>query len=147
MLIDLYALAPMRSSAVIDRFLARYMPDREVCDTEYTVRVGDDEQVFLFDTPEKMATFCEASLRAEGRAYWRNRHGGDPHSAHVFFLPDGGLVFGISVTASDRAAWDRWLTDLKAFIGADHGYWICETPPAGSIAEFADIASRYAEPR
>lgn len=58
---------------------------------------------------------------------------GDLRSAHVFFLPDGGLVFGLSV-------WDRWLEALCA-CGA-HGYWTGECPAEVTTAAFIAVAQR-----
>jgi phage terminase large subunit-like protein len=145
-LIDIYALSPERSATVVERFLARFMPHRVRADADYTVRVGGDEPAAVFDTPEELAAFCEAEPRADARAYWTSRVGGEPHSAHVFFLPDGGLVLGLSVAAQEQAAWDRWLAELRWFAGAAHGYWIGECPPEDTVAEFVAVAQRHAEP-
>ena len=141
---DIYALAPERSAAAVERFLARFLPHRERSDADYTVRAGDEPAAVL-DTPEELAAFCEAEPRAEARGYWTSRAGGDPHSAHVFFLPDGGLVLGLSVAAREQAAWDWWLAELRAFAGASHGYWTGECPPEDTVAAFVAVAQRHAE--
>jgi hypothetical protein len=139
-LIDIYVLTLERSAAIIARFLAHFMPDRERADSDYTVRVGGDKPTKVFDTPEEMATFCESQTGADGRAYWRNRHLDDPHSAHVFFLPDGWLVLGLSVAVRDVSVWDMWLDKLRTFVGAAYGYWTCECPPEDTVAEFVATA-------
>jgi hypothetical protein len=143
---DIYALAPERSAAAVERFLARFLPNRERADADYTVQVGGDESAAVIDTPEELAAFCEAEPRADARAYWTSRAVGDPQSAHVFFLPDGGLVLGLSVVERNQAAWDRWLAEMQAFAGAAHGYWTGERPPEDTIAEFIAVALRHAEP-
>lgn len=143
---DIYALTPERSAAMVERFLAHFLPDREQAAADYTVRVGRDESLIVFDTPEELAAFCQMEPRANARAYWTSRAVGDPRSAHVFFLPGGGLVLGLSVAASDKSAWDRWLAELRAFAGAAHGYWTGESPPEDTVAGFAAVASKHAEP-
>ena len=145
-LIDIYALAPERSAAAVERFLAHFLPDRERTDVDYSVTLGVVQPAAVFDTPEELARFCEAHPEAEARAYWTSRAVVDPHSAHVFFLPAGGLVLGLSVAAPDQASWDRWLAELRAFAGATHGYWTGECPPEDTVPEFVAVAQRHAEP-
>ncbi len=89
-LMDIYALAPERSAEAVDRFLTRFLPNRERADADYTVMVGDDEPAAVLNTLEELAGFCQAEPQADARAYWTSQAPGDPHSAHVFFLPDGG---------------------------------------------------------
>src|SRR5690242_18025584 len=115
MLMDIYVLASERSAAMVERFLARFLPHREPAQAGYAVRLGGGEPVAVFGTPEEQAAFCESRPGADAQAYWLNRSAGDPHSAHVFFLPDGGLVLGLSVTTRGEAAWDRWLEELRSF--------------------------------
>lgn len=141
-LMDIYALAPERSAAAVERFLARFLPHREPAAVDYWVQLGDIRPVVVFCTPEELAEYCEAHSEAEARAYWNSRSDDDPHSAHVFFLPAGGLVLGLSVAVDDQAAWDRWLDDLMSFVGATYGYWTGECPPEDTIAEFIAVAQK-----
>lgn len=140
MLMDIYVLAPERSAAMVERFLARFLPHRERADADYSVQLGWDDTAEVFGTPEELAAFCESQPDAEARAYWISRSDGDPCRAHVFFLPEGGLVLGLSVAACDQSAWDRWLAELRSFAGATHGYWTGECPPEDSVAEFVSVA-------
>jgi hypothetical protein len=144
-LMDIYVLAPIRTAVMVERFLAWFLPHRERADADYTVRLGIDEPAPVLGTPEELAAFCESRPDADARAYWNSRSVGDPHSAHVFFLPDGGLVFGLSVAVRDEAAWDQWLEELQSFAGAKHQYWIGECPPEDSVAEFIAVAHKHAK--
>lgn len=141
-LIDIYALAPERSAAAVERFLAKFLPHRERADAKYAVQLAGGSPVAALSTPEELAQFCETNPEAEARAYWNSRAGGDPRAVHVFFLPAGGLVLGLSVAADNQAAWDRWLMDLLSFSGAKHGYWTGECPPEDTIAEFIAVAQK-----
>ncbi len=141
-LIDIYALAPEQSQAAVERFLNRFLPQRERADAEYWVRLGDIHPAAVFDTPEDTARYCEAHREAEARAYWNSRAPGDPRSAHVFFLAAGGLVLGLSVAAVDEPAWDRWLEQLMSFAGAEYGYWTGECPPEDTVAEVVAVAQK-----
>ncbi len=144
-LVDIYALAPERTAAAVGRFLARFVPDRERANADYWVTLDGVHPAAVLGTPEELARFCEVYPEAQGRAYWRSRAVGDPHSVHVFFLPAAGLVFGLSVSASDQAAWDRWLAELRAFAGSAHGYWTGECPPEDTVPAFVAVAQRQAE--
>ena len=146
-LIDVYALAPERSAAAVERFLAKFLPHRERADAEYVVHLAGGNPVAALSTPEELAQFCETHPEAEARAYWNSGLDGDPRSAHVFFLPAGGLVLGLSIAADNRAAWDRWLMDLLSFSRAKHGYWTGECPPEDTIAEFIAVAQRAHQER
>jgi hypothetical protein len=151
-LIDIFALAPNRSRSTVTRFLDRFLPAGERRDADYTVYVDSAEPTAVFETPDMLFAFCEAELRARSRGYWINRTAGVPHSAHVYFLSDGGLVLGLSVSAPltgaarDQPNWDRWLAKLQEFAGSNYGYWTCECPPEDTIGEFMSLAQRLAEP-
>lgn len=142
-LVDIYALAAERSANTVERFLAQFLPERERAEAEYSVQLGSEELAAVFDTPEEMFAFCEARPEADARAYWRNRTAGEPHSAHVFFLPDGGLVLGLSVADCEEVSLDHWLEQLLAFAGTEHGYWTGECPPENTLAELIAMAQRH----
>ena len=142
MLMDIYALAPERCAAAVERFLDRFLPHRDRADSDYSVRLTKDKPARIFATADEMTAFCESQAGADARAYWVNRRAGDPHSAHVFFLSDGGLVLGLSVAALDEAAWNQWLDELRAFTGAEYGYWTGECPPEDRIVEFVAVAKK-----
>ena len=139
-LMDIYALAPERSAAAVERFLNRFLPDRDRADADYWVRLGNAHPVAVFETPEEMARYCEANPDAEARAYWNTLVAGDPQSAHVFFLPAGGLVLGLSVAAEHEDAWDEWLDRLLSFARTEHGYWTGECPPEDNVEKFIAMA-------
>src|SRR5579872_4094853 len=140
-LIDVYALAPERSVAIVDRFLDRFMLSRERADAEYWVTLDGVHPAAVFYTPMEMVLFCEAHPEAESRAYWNSLSAGDPHSAHAFFLPAGGLVLGLSVAAKDESVWDQWLGEMLSFVGAKYGYWTGECPPEDTVPDFVAMAS------
>jgi hypothetical protein len=141
---DIYILAPVRTAAEVERFLACFLPDRVRAEADYVVTLDGTHPIAEFDNPDELARYCEAHPETEGRAYWTSRSEGDPHSAHVFFLPAGGLVFGLSVVSKEQAAWERWLTELRAFAGATHGYWTAECAPPDTVAEFVAAAQWHA---
>lgn len=141
MLMDIYVLAPERSAAQVERFLTHFLCDNQRAEAEYWVRLGSVEPVAIFDSSDELFRFCETQPNAEARAYWINRAETDPHSVHVFFLPSGGLVLGLSVATPDPTDWNRWLNELLKFAGAKFGYYTGECPPADTIDEFIRVAS------
>jgi hypothetical protein len=145
-LMDIYALAPERSAASVQRFLARFLPDRRRAADDYWVQLGGVNPASTFDTPEEMVQFCEAHPEAEARAYWNSRVAGDPHSAHVFFLPAGGLVLGLSVAAENEPAWHRWLDELMAFAGLTTDTGPASARPKTPWRSSSRWHKRHAEP-
>ena len=141
-MVDIYALAPERSAAAVGRFLAHFVPQRERADADYWVRLNGISEVKVCATPEELAWYCEMHPEAESRAYWTSRTAGGPHSAHVFFLPAGGLVLGLSVTTPNETSWDQWRDRLMSFAGATYGYWIGECPPEDTVTAFVSLAQR-----
>jgi hypothetical protein len=141
-LIDIYALAPERSATAVERFLTRFLPHRERTAVDYEVPAYSNAPVAVFASPEELIAYCGDHPEAEQRVYWLNREADDPRSAHVFFLPDGGLVFGLSVAGESNSAWAWWLQELQAHTGAAHGYWTGECPPKNTVAEFVAVAQK-----
>lgn len=144
--IDIYVLSPVRSTHVVESFLNHFLPLREESALDYWVQIGDINPVKEFKSVTEMCQYCERNPEAESRAYWHNRtEGVDPYHAHAFFLSKGGLVLGLSVASENESDWLDWLGKMKTETGAEHGYWVCETPPAESIEEFVSVAKEYSK--
>jgi hypothetical protein len=142
--IDIYVLSPVRSTSVVESFLNHFLPLREEAALDYWVRIGEINPVKEFESVTEMCQFCEMNPEAECRAYWHNRtERVEPYHAHIFFLPKGGLVLGLSVASQNEFDWWDWLGKMKTITGAKHGYWAGETPPADSVEEFVSIANEY----
>ena len=139
-LFDIYALAPERTDPAIKQFLSHFVPSRERAADEYQVPEYSDSPTSVFDSPEKLILHCCQNPEAESRAYWRNLAANEPRHAHIFFLPDGGLVFGLSIATEDEIIANRWLSELLSFTGATYGYCTGECPPENSISEFIALA-------
>jgi hypothetical protein len=135
--IDIYVLSPVRSTSVVESFLNHFLPLREEAALDYWVQIGDINPVKEFESVIEMCHFCEMNADAESRAYWRNRtEGVDPYHAHVFFLPKGGLVLGLSIAQDEETDRLNWLSKLKAFAQSEIGYCALECAPAPTIEEF-----------
>ena len=73
--------------------------------------------------------------------YWLNaRPASEPHSAHVFFLADGGMVLGLSTRRNGAGEPEELLRVLRSFAESHVGYWAHEQPPAPSADEFRRLA-------
>ena len=143
MLIDIYVLAPKRTALEVELFLDRFLPSRERTAIDYPVPEYSDSSDVIFETPEELATYCEEHLVTDQRVYWLNRSSCDPHSAHVYYLADGGLVFGLSVATTIESDWNCDLEEMQKYTGASCGYWIAESPPKETVVEFV-VESRKA---
>lgn len=132
---DVYTLAPTRAIEPIDRFLARFAPAREPSTDEYVIESGTglDERVFGVD--RDVISYCLANPSASQQVYWRCLGDGDPAHAMAFFMHDGGLILGLSVTDGTGGL---WLTDMQRCLRSTVGCVRWEQPPPGSTAEFLE---------
>ena len=148
MLTDLYVLAPERSAALIGRFLDHFLPAREPAAREYEAPQYAEQPDVVFADALGLIRFCENHPDVRHAIYWNNvDRGGEPRSAHVFFLPDGGLVLGLSTANRSLPEQDRLFAELKRFTGSVLGYLTVETPPATDTAEFTRLAKNPEEVR
>jgi len=141
MLIDLYVLAPERSVAVINRFLDHFLPHRVESAENYVVPEYSDNPSIVFARADEVIQYSVGCQSAAQSIYWRGVGDGEAKHAHVFFLTDGSLILGLSITETTESRCNWWLKDLKQFMGSVFGYYVCETPPTSSAMEF----KRYAE--
>jgi len=50
------------------------------------------------------------------------------------------MILGLSVANECESQWERWLGQLKRFSGSGIGYYVLETPPAATSADFRRLA-------
>lgn len=137
MLADIYVLATERSAAKALAFLERFLPDRVAVADDYPVPEYADQPEHVLNVATDLFEWCEAHTNQPYAIYWRNaRNNVEPHSAHVFFLADGGMVFGLSTRRDGEGDLDALLRQLQSFAGSDIGYWALEQPPALTTQEF-----------
>ena len=129
MYIDIYVLAPNRTRETIDKFMRKFSPNKEPNAEDYPVPQFSDGPQFVLKTAEEVIAHCCAHPEVSYDLTFRNVDAGDPHIVGVYFLSDGSLVLGVSVASDCQAEWDRWLEEMKAVTGAEHGYWITEEIP------------------
>jgi hypothetical protein len=139
-LTDLYTLAPERSATTVARFLDHFIPNREESAADYAMPQYSRNPSMILTNADDAFQYSVANRSAAQRIYGHRLGQGEPRSAHVFFLADGGLILGLSIEESTEARWQWWLEQLKQFVGSPFGYYVCETPPAESIADFRRLA-------
>jgi hypothetical protein len=142
MLIDIYVLAPERTKTAVQRFLAKFLPYRKQTATEFEVPEFSNSPAIVFMTTEEVIDYCCVHPNASQRIYWLNSGKLDPQSAHLYFLLDGGMVFGLSVAEGNEYVWNQWLIELRSFTGAAYGYWTGECPPEDTLDEFIALARK-----
>lgn len=141
---DIYALSAQRTEEFVDAFAARFMPEREETADEFEVpQYARPEQVFRASS-ELIRYCCQRPAQVHA-VYWRNVHDSEPAHAMVFFLPDGYVVFGLSVRAHDELSVQRLFAELRSFVGTADAYVAHEALPGATAEEFRCIA-RQREP-
>jgi hypothetical protein len=141
-LADVYVLANERTAAAVVAFLDHFLPNRVAAAEDYPVPEYADPPQRVFADPADVIEWCASRADQSYAVYWLNgRTSSEPHSAHVFFLSDGGMVLGLSIGQNGAGEPDELLRHLRSFVGSHVGYWTHEHPPAQSTDEFRRSAS------
>src|SRR5437868_4637991 len=132
---DVCVLANGRTADQVERFLGHFLPRRREAASEYVVpQFAARPEAVLTDVGE-LLRLCQRRPELTQSVYWSHASpGGEPHSAHAFFLSDGGLVLGLST--ADRDGGERRLSELMAFAGSRVGYITYEQPPGSTTTAF-----------
>jgi hypothetical protein len=134
---DVYVLAPKRTAETVERFLRWFAPTRTSCADEFSVPRFAKEAHTVFRTADELIAYCVAHPTEPHGIYWRCTHERDPAHAMVFFTPDGGLIFGLSVE-NDAA---HWRAELMDDTGSEIAWVGFEEPPPDTAAEFVALAA------
>jgi hypothetical protein len=138
---DVYLLCPARSADLVDRFLARFAPQREPAAAEYEVPRYAEAPAEIFPTAAGLVDYCVRHPTEPHGLYWRCLAGGDPAHAMVFFTADSGLIVGLSVAREP----DRWLGELQVAMESAVGWIGLEQPPPDTARAFLALAAGQAE--
>lgn len=131
---DIYVLGRERSPDLITRFLDRFLPSRSESADEYEVPQYSGAPLWVFRTADELIRHCcQHSMEVHG-IYWRS-NARDEH-AEVYFLEDGGLVFGISTPAEDHARVDAVSSELGRFFETEEIFVTYEDLPPDSVDGF-----------
>jgi hypothetical protein len=145
MLTDLYVLAAERSSLFIERFLARFLPDRETSSVEYEIPQYSDLPDLIFSQADDLILYCIAHPQCTQVVYWRNRNiDGELQSPHVFFLGDGGMILGLSTSLENTDEQSQILAEMREIARSHCSLITTEQPPPNSRSEFlrAGVSTR-----
>jgi hypothetical protein len=144
MLADLYVLAPTRSEDLVKHFIAKFLPENQPAALEYEVPQYATRPEFVLNSQNELITLCVSHPHFQHAIYWNGRNpGGDVRSAHVFFLPDGGMVLGVSLPVPEPVKLHRLLKEMQTFVGSEIGYATIEEPPPGTTAEVTRLAALW----
>jgi hypothetical protein len=137
---DVYVLAPARTADAVDRFLARFAPERQESGSEYAVPQYADAPAHVFQRDGDLVRYCVAHPHEPHGLYWQCLGAADPAHAIAFFTADGALILGLSVMADA----ERWLAELRAFTGSEAGCVLFEVPPPNTATAFRALAASSA---
>jgi hypothetical protein len=140
-LADLYVLAPIRSAELVTRFLEHFLPKRKPAADDYPVPEYSDSPELVLKTAEEVSRYCELHPNAAQCVYWNHPDSSDePSSAYCFFLADGGLILGLSVSENSLIR-DCLLDRMLTFLGSRIGYATVEEAPPDTTQAFQEIAA------
>lgn len=131
---DIYVLGRERSPDLITRFLDHFFPARSEAADEYEVPQFSEAPQMVFKTADELINHCCQHSKEAYSIYWRS-NAGDEH-AEVYFLEDGGLIFGVSTPAENHTRVDEVSSELGRFFETDEIFVTYEDLPPDSVDGF-----------
>lgn len=137
---DIYVLGTKRSPDAIIAFLNHFLPARRESADEYEVPQYSKAPDTVLKTADELIAYCCQNPKEPHTIYWRS-DAEDEH-AEVFFLKDGGLIFGFSTPADNHSKVDAVSDDLGHFFGTNEVIVTYEDLPPESVADFHSFFAR-----
>jgi len=134
---DIYALASKRTEQVITAFLDHFLPDRVESADEYEIPQYSSSPTTIYTKASDIIRHCCDSATEVHAVYWRSESGSE--HAMVFFLRDGGLIFGVSTPAEDHRKVDSITDDLGRFLDTEEVVVTYEDIPPESSEDFRSL--------
>ena len=131
---DIYALASKRTEQAVTEFLDHFLPERVESADEYEIPQYSDAPTTVYTKASDLIRHCCDSPNEVHTVYWRSEI--QPEHAMVFFLGDGGLIFGVSTPAEDHRRIDLVAEDLGRFLNTEEVIVTYEDLPPESSEDF-----------
>lgn len=133
---DIYVLGKERKADAINAFLDHYLPLREESADEYEVPQYSKSPKHVFKDAKVLIDYCCANKNEAYSVYWQHLSNDFPQHVMVFFLSDGGIVFGISTPSEDSEKVDQISIDLGGWFKTKEVIVTYEDLPPDSIETF-----------
>lgn len=132
---DIYVLGNDRSVLLVNSFLNKFLPNRELTVTQWDFPEYSDNPELTINSEKEFLEYCEKHKDVTHRSYWINSvESQNPCSAHIFYLSDGKVVLGLST--NDEHQEQGLLIELKSFVNSEIGYITYECPPEECVEDF-----------
>ncbi|MDX1431248.1 MAG: hypothetical protein R3286_02250 [Gammaproteobacteria bacterium] len=136
---DIYVLGRERNEETVASFLGEFLPDRVESADEYEMPQHSRSPDRTFARAEEVIAHCCAHSHEPYAVYWRDARDGVDEHAMVFFLADGGVVFGFSTPAQDDGRVDTIARRLGMWFGTDRVIVTYEELPPDSAGAFEAV--------
>lgn len=137
---DIYAVASNRTEQAITEFLDHFLPERVESADEYEIPQYSDAPTTVFTKALDLIRYCCDNPIEVHAAYWRSES--QPEHAMVFFLGDGGLIFGVSTPAEVHHRVDMVAGELGRFLNTEEVIVTYEDLPPESAEDFRSFFQR-----
>jgi hypothetical protein len=131
---DIYVLGSVRTEQSVEAFLEHFLPSRIESAGEYEISQYSESPTVVYTTAFDLIRHCSKNLTEIHAIYWHSDS--QPEHAMVFYLHDGGLIFGVSTPYENSQRVDQIATDLGAFFYTDEVIVTYEALPPASVMEF-----------
>ncbi len=131
---DIYALPGERTEQVITEFLDHFLPDRVESADEHEIPQYSSSPTTVYTKASDLIRHCCDNPTEVHAVYWRSEN--QSEHAMVFFLRDGGLIFGVSTPAEDHRRVDSVADDFGSFLDTEEVVVTYEDLPPESSKDF-----------
>jgi len=140
---DCYVLTDKRATVWIDRFLDKFVPNREQRSEEFEIPQYSNNPTIIFEKDSELIDYLVKNKNEKHTLYWMNKDKADLRGVMIFFTIDGHMIPGIScnMLATDDSIEEGYLRELKEFWGTDKGYITFEQPAPHDKDEFLKIVN------
>jgi hypothetical protein len=133
-LADIYALGRERRPEAIARFVEHFRISPMDSAEGYAVPRFSEAPRTVFERADELIAYCcESPTEAYSLYSSRATDGG---RAMIFFLEDGGLIYGLSTPAENPSRVDALASELERFLETEEVIVTYETLPPDSVDAF-----------
>lgn len=134
---DIYTASTKRTEEAIIRFLNHFLPSRIESADEYEVPQYSRTPRIIFSKATELIRYCCDHSHEVHCIYWRSDL--CLEQVEVFFLSDGGLIFGIATPADNSNQIDSITSRLEQFMDTEEIVVSYEELPPESLSEFQSL--------
>lgn len=137
--IDCYCLVKSRSQEIVERFLERFIPNRQESADDYM------SNGTVFTDAEDLLKHLQENIKESNSVYWRTTdEESEVQHAMAFYTDDGSMILGLSFIGNNRydERAKKILNSMCSFLSSEIACLTVEEPPPTNSLEFIDFCKK-----